>query len=66
VPPVSDTKPSRDASEDTHDVQRPVAVPRPAPEPPTPITSRVADPGRRRQVVFEDPEEELDVPDFLK
>ncbi|GII76843.1 hypothetical protein Sru01_18250 [Sphaerisporangium rufum] len=43
-----------------------VSVPRPAPEPPTPITSRVSEPVRRRPVVFEEPEEELDVPDFLK
>ncbi|GGK98235.1 cell division protein FtsZ [Sphaerisporangium melleum] len=44
----------------------PVSIPRPAPEPPTPITSRVSEPGRRRPVVFEEQEEELDVPDFLK
>ncbi|MDH2428608.1 cell division protein FtsZ [Sphaerisporangium sp. TRM90804] len=46
--------------------QGPVSVPRPAPEPPTPITSRVSEPARRRPVVFEEQEEELDVPDFLK
>ncbi|MET8160952.1 cell division protein FtsZ [Sphaerisporangium sp. NPDC005289] len=46
--------------------QGPVSIPRPAPEPPTPITSRVSEPARRRPVVFEEPEEELDVPDFLK
>lgn len=51
---------------DTDDDQAPLTIPRPAPEPPTPITSRVTDPNRRRQVVFEDQEEELDVPDFLK
>ncbi|MEU1733879.1 cell division protein FtsZ [Streptosporangium sp. NPDC020145] len=46
----------------------PVSIPRPAPEPPqpTPISARVPDPARRRQVVFEEQEEELDVPDFLK
>ncbi|MEV5411732.1 cell division protein FtsZ [Thermopolyspora sp. NPDC052614] len=46
----------------------PVAIPRPAPEPPpaTPITSRTSEPVRRRPVVFEEQEEELDVPDFLK
>ncbi|MEU9885656.1 cell division protein FtsZ [Sphaerisporangium sp. NPDC051011] len=46
--------------------QGPVSIPRPAPELPTPITSRVSEPGRRRPVVFEEQEEELDVPDFLK
>ncbi|MBG0817390.1 cell division protein FtsZ [Planomonospora sp. ID82291] len=46
----------------------PVSVPRPAPEPPqpTPISAKVSDPARRRPVVFEEQEEELDVPDFLK
>ncbi|GAA3468127.1 cell division protein FtsZ [Nonomuraea roseola] len=47
----------------------PVSIPRPAPEvtnPPTPISSRMSEPGRRRPVVFEEQEEELDVPDFLK
>ncbi|GAA0359409.1 cell division protein FtsZ [Microbispora corallina] len=44
----------------------PLSIPRPAPEPPTPITSRVSQPGPRRPVVFEEQEEELDVPDFLK
>ncbi|MFC0860973.1 cell division protein FtsZ [Sphaerimonospora cavernae] len=44
----------------------PLSVPRPAPEPPTPITSRVNRPGPRVPVVFEEQEEELDVPDFLK
>jgi len=45
----------------------PVSIPRPA-EPPaaTPITSRSSEPVRRRPVVFEEQEEELDVPDFLK
>ncbi|GGO02639.1 hypothetical protein GCM10010116_05120 [Microbispora rosea subsp. aerata] len=44
----------------------PLSIPRPAPEPPTPITSRTSQPGPRRPVVFEEQEEELDVPDFLK
>nr|WP_205829671.1 cell division protein FtsZ [Microbispora sp. CL1-1] len=44
----------------------PLSIPRPAPEPPTPITSRTAQPGPRRPVVFEEQEEDLDVPDFLK
>ncbi|MBO3745435.1 cell division protein FtsZ [Streptosporangiaceae bacterium NEAU-GS5] len=45
----------------------PVGVPRPAPEPPTPITSRSGQqPPQRPRVVFEEQEEELDVPDFLK
>ncbi|MDI9582378.1 MAG: cell division protein FtsZ [Thermobispora sp.] len=44
----------------------PVSIPRPTPEPPTPITSRIGQPGPRRPVVFEEQEEELDVPDFLK
>nr|WP_221474898.1 cell division protein FtsZ [Sphaerisporangium rubeum] len=57
-----ETAVARDADDD----QAPLTIPRPTPEPPTPITSRVTDPNRRRQVVFEDQEEELDVPDFLK
>lgn len=47
----------------------PVSIPRPAPEPPTPptpISSRMSEPVKRRPVVFEEQEEELDVPDFLK
>ncbi|MFG3440428.1 cell division protein FtsZ [Nonomuraea sp. NPDC047897] len=47
----------------------PVSIPRPTPEPanpPTPITSRLSEPAKRRPVVFEEQEEELDVPDFLK
>ncbi|NUW39865.1 cell division protein FtsZ [Nonomuraea rhodomycinica] len=47
----------------------PVSIPRPTPEPanpPTPITSRMSEPVKRRPVVFEEQEEELDVPDFLK
>ncbi|WP_327085827.1 cell division protein FtsZ [Nonomuraea sp. NBC_01738] len=46
-----------------------VAIPRPTPEPtnpPTPISSRMSEPAKRRPVVFEEQEEELDVPDFLK
>ncbi|MFC6087206.1 cell division protein FtsZ [Sphaerisporangium aureirubrum] len=66
APPVREAPPSRDSAEDADDDHSPLAVPRPAPEPPTPINSRVTDPNRRRQVVFEDQEEELDVPDFLK
>ncbi|GAA0413574.1 cell division protein FtsZ [Acrocarpospora corrugata] len=43
----------------------PFAIPRPT-EPPTPITSKLNQPVPRRPVVFEEQEEELDVPDFLK
>ncbi|WP_066362157.1 cell division protein FtsZ [Herbidospora mongoliensis] len=43
----------------------PFAIPRPT-EPPTPITSKVTQPVPRRPVVFEEQEDELDVPDFLK
>ncbi|RCG32965.1 cell division protein FtsZ [Sphaerisporangium album] len=73
--PASDPAPSpvtpfaRDAAADPApqaEHQGPVSIPRPAPEPPTPITSRVSEPARRRPVVFEEQEEELDVPDFLK
>jgi cell division protein FtsZ len=49
--------------------QGPVSIPRPAPEPanpPTPITSRMSEPPKRPRVIFEEQEEELDVPDFLK
>ncbi|WP_169978469.1 cell division protein FtsZ [Microbispora sp. H10836] len=59
----------RDAQADggrDQSVTGPLSIPRPAPEPPTPITSRTAQPGPRRPVVFEEQEEELDVPDFLK
>ncbi|WP_327045127.1 cell division protein FtsZ [Microbispora sp. NBC_01189] len=58
----------RDAADGARDqgVTGPVSIPRPAPEPPTPITSRTSQPGPRRPVVFEEQEEELDVPDFLK
>ncbi|MGP3916034.1 cell division protein FtsZ [Nonomuraea sp. 10N515B] len=47
----------------------PVSIPRPTPEPanpPTPITSRMSEPAKRPRVIFEEQEEELDVPDFLK
>ncbi|GHH62338.1 hypothetical protein GCM10017673_01140 [Streptosporangium violaceochromogenes] len=46
----------------------PVSIPRPAPEPaqPTPISARIPDAARRPRVIFEEQEEELDVPDFLK
>ncbi|HEX8006544.1 MAG TPA: cell division protein FtsZ [Trebonia sp.] len=43
----------------------PFAIPRPT-EPPTPISSKLTQPVPRRPVVFEEQEEELDVPDFLK
>ncbi|MFI9590855.1 cell division protein FtsZ [Nonomuraea sp. NPDC052265] len=49
--------------------QAPVSIPRPTPEPanpPTPITSRMSEPPKRPRVIFEEQEEELDVPDFLK
>ena len=49
--------------------QAPVSIPRPAPEPasaPTPISSRFAEPLKRGPLVFDEPEDELDVPDFLK
>ncbi|MFC4589844.1 cell division protein FtsZ [Sphaerisporangium corydalis] len=61
-----EAEPSHAAHSSHGEQQGPVAVPRPAPEPPTPITSRVSEPARRRPVVFEEQEEELDVPDFLK
>ncbi|MBE3009367.1 cell division protein FtsZ [Microbispora sp. NEAU-D428] len=58
----------RDAADGGRDqgATGPLSIPRPTPEPPTPITSRTAQPGPRRPVVFEEQEEELDVPDFLK
>ncbi|WP_182879069.1 cell division protein FtsZ [Microbispora sp. H10949] len=58
----------RDAADGGRDqgVTGPVSIPRPTPEPPAPITSRPSQPGPRRPVVFEEQEEELDVPDFLK
>ncbi|WP_067128482.1 cell division protein FtsZ [Microtetraspora malaysiensis] len=68
-PPVS--FPRESVSEGTRAEQSvsgtgPFSIPRPTPEPPTPITSRVSQPASRRPVVFEEQEEELDVPDFLK
>ncbi|GLW97309.1 cell division protein FtsZ [Microtetraspora sp. NBRC 16547] len=57
-------EPSR--SEQSPSNTGPFSIPRPTPEPPTPITSRVSQPATRRPVVFEEQEEELDVPDFLK
>ncbi|WP_433413397.1 cell division protein FtsZ [Microtetraspora malaysiensis] len=68
-PPVS--FPRESVSEGTRPEQSvsgtgPFSIPRPTPEPPTPITSRVSQPASRRPVVFEEQEEELDVPDFLK
>ncbi|MEV4090929.1 cell division protein FtsZ [Streptosporangium saharense] len=71
APPVPHTPPAAEQAE-PHRAEEPaappVSIPRPAPEPPqpTPISARVPDPARRRQVVFEEQEEELDVPDFLK
>ncbi|MFC4059891.1 cell division protein FtsZ [Planomonospora corallina] len=51
----------------------PVSIPRPTPEPsqsapvpPAPIPAKVSDSARRPRVIFEEQEEELDVPDFLK
>nr|PZN43551.1 MAG: cell division protein FtsZ [Actinomycetota bacterium] len=64
TPAAQDQGPARDADAPT---TPPVSIPRPAPEPSaTPITSRSSEPVRRRPVVFEEQEEELDVPDFLK
>ncbi|TXK41872.1 cell division protein FtsZ [Nonomuraea sp. C10] len=67
---VQDPAPASSADETPADgPSGPVSIPRPAPEPanpPTPITSRMSEPGKRRPVVFEEQEEELDVPDFLK
>ncbi|MDP9845101.1 cell division protein FtsZ [Streptosporangium lutulentum] len=63
-PPAEHAEPHR--TEEPHSPQ--VSIPRPAPEPshPSSISARVPDPGRRRPVIFEEQEEELDVPDFLK
>ncbi|GAA0942464.1 cell division protein FtsZ [Nonomuraea longicatena] len=72
VRPIEQAAPLGAPVADTLDEEppAPVSIPRPAPEqpnPPTPISSRMgAEQGKRRPVVFEDPEEELDVPDFLK
>ncbi|MEW1844335.1 cell division protein FtsZ [Nonomuraea angiospora] len=60
--PVHDEPPADEPS-------GPVSIPRPTPEPanpPTPITSRMSEPAKRPRVIFEEQEEELDVPDFLK
>ncbi|MBF8192550.1 cell division protein FtsZ [Nonomuraea sp. K274] len=54
---------------DADEPSGPVSIPRPTPEPanpPTPITSRMSEPAKRPRVIFEEQEEELDVPDFLK
>ncbi|MFI7613030.1 cell division protein FtsZ [Nonomuraea terrae] len=59
----------QDSDEPADEPSGPVSIPRPAPEPatpPTPITSRMSEPAKRPRVVFEEQEEELDVPDFLK
>ncbi|GAA2207120.1 hypothetical protein GCM10009850_025780 [Nonomuraea monospora] len=74
VPREPVREPMRDALRDSGDDQAdepsgPVSIPRPAPEPanpPTPITSRMSEPPKRPRVIFEEQEEELDVPDFLK
>ncbi|MFB9674308.1 cell division protein FtsZ [Streptosporangium vulgare] len=69
--PVHQAQPSAEHAE-PHRVEEPhsppLSIPRPAPEPsqPTPISARATDPARRRPVIFEEQEEELDVPDFLK
>ncbi|MGJ6961354.1 cell division protein FtsZ [Streptosporangium sp. G11] len=69
--PVQQAQPSGEHAE-PHRVEEPhsppLSIPRPAPEPsqPTPISARATDPARRRPVIFEEQEEELDVPDFLK
>ncbi|MEU8249004.1 cell division protein FtsZ [Nonomuraea sp. NPDC048916] len=68
VRPV-ESVPERVAAPEPVAEEPPVSIPRPTPEPanpPTPITSRMSEPGKRRPVVFEEQEEELDVPDFLK
>ncbi|MBB2912866.1 cell division protein FtsZ [Streptosporangium becharense] len=74
VPAISPAPPAAPAVEQAEPQRAeepsapPVSIPRPAPEPaqPTPISARVPDPARRRPVIFEEQEEELDVPDFLK
>ncbi|MGN9839448.1 cell division protein FtsZ [Nonomuraea sp. H19] len=68
VEPVQAAAPDRDEPP-ADEPSGPVSIPRPAPEPanpPTPITSRMSEPPKRPRVVFEEQEEELDVPDFLK
>ncbi|MFG2072732.1 cell division protein FtsZ [Nonomuraea maritima] len=70
--PVRPVEPVQIVEQDTGESDEPsgpVSIPRPAPEPanpPTPITSRMSEPAKRPRVVFEEQEEELDVPDFLK
>ncbi|MEV4566541.1 cell division protein FtsZ [Nonomuraea sp. NPDC049419] len=79
VEPVHDQGSERSGSGDRDDRSElgesadgpsgPVSIPRPTPEPanpPTPITSRMSEPPKRPRVIFEEQEEELDVPDFLK
>ncbi|MFG1701868.1 cell division protein FtsZ [Nonomuraea sp. M3C6] len=71
VRPVESVQvPEPDADEAVADEPSgPVSIPRPTPEPanpPTPITSRMSEPAKRPRVIFEEQEEELDVPDFLK
>ncbi|MGW2154193.1 cell division protein FtsZ [Nonomuraea sp. NPDC001699] len=68
VEPVQPAEPVAAALGDD-EPQAPVSIPRPTPEPanpPTPITSRMSEPPKRPRVIFEEQEEELDVPDFLK
>lgn len=69
VRPVEPVQDSRLDDEPDGEPSGPVSIPRPAPEPanpPTPITSRMSEPPKRPRVIFEEQEEELDVPDFLK
>ncbi|MCT9930650.1 cell division protein FtsZ [Planotetraspora sp. A-T 1434] len=66
VPPPPAVTPEPPRPEPAAANTGPLSIPRPTPEPPTPITSRVTQPAPRRPVVFEEQEEELDVPDFLK
>ncbi|HEX4818280.1 MAG TPA: cell division protein FtsZ [Nonomuraea sp.] len=71
VRPVEPVRASveRDDDEPVDEPSGPVSIPRPAPEPatpPTPITSRMSEPAKRPRGIFEEQEEELDVPDFLK
>lgn len=69
VRPVEPVQDSRQDDEPDDEPSGPVSIPRPAPEPanpPTPITSRMSEPPKRPRVIFEEQEEELDVPDFLK
>ncbi|WP_327103338.1 cell division protein FtsZ [Nonomuraea glycinis] len=69
VRPPERTERESAAGDEHEEPSAPVSIPRPTPEPtnpPTPITSRMSEPAKRRPVVFEEQEEELDVPDFLK